>query len=240
VREVSGVELAAPNAGSLVWAGGELYDVSAGWRHFPLDGSAPQSRYSRFGPSFDTAVSAPDGHVVALLTGNGTKGLLLEPGGTGIREVNRSFYHADAYRYPAALFTLPDGQSSLVHCPEKYNQLEIEVARTGERLTTAANRQPGDFFHSRLAVSSSGRYLLSAGWAWQPWGCVMVYDLLRALAHPATLDDVRSGELFRMFGLVQAEISGACFTGDDIIVSTSSEPNDPEDENDLAPCMLAR
>jgi len=51
----------------------------------------------------------------------GTKALLLEPGGKFIREVNRSYYHAEAYRYPLALFTLPDGRTGLVHCLEEYN-----------------------------------------------------------------------------------------------------------------------
>jgi len=57
----------------------------------------------------------------------------------------------EAYRYPLALFTLPDGRTGLVHCPEHYNQLEIEVARTGERLAGGGDRDPDDFFHSRLA-----------------------------------------------------------------------------------------
>jgi hypothetical protein len=48
----------------------------------------------------------------------GTKALLLEPGGKVTRELNRSFHHAQAYRYPLALSALPDGRTGLVHCPE--------------------------------------------------------------------------------------------------------------------------
>jgi hypothetical protein len=43
-----------------------------------------------------------------------------------------------------------------------------------------------------------------------------------------------------MRGLIQAEISGACFADDDVVVSTSPEPNDPDGSDDLAPNMLAR
>ena len=57
---------------------------------------------------------------------------------------------------------LPDGRTGLVHCPQWCNQLEIEVARTSEPLT-GGDRDPGDFFHSRLAVSADSRFLLSAG-----------------------------------------------------------------------------
>ena len=165
VQEMSRVELTAPGAGSLVWHDGALVDVAAGWRRCQLDGSVPVSRYTGYGPGFDAVVIAPAADVVALVRGTGTKALLLEPGGKVIRELNRSYYCAEAYRYPLALFTLPDGRTGLVHCPEQYNRLEIEVARTGERLTGNQGRDPDDFFHSRLAVSPDGRFLLA------PAGC---------------------------------------------------------------------
>jgi hypothetical protein len=134
------IELAAAGARALAWVGGELYDVAAGWMRFPLDGSSPERRYAGYGPRFDAAVVAPKGDLVALLESTGTKGLLLESSGRLVREVDRSFYHADAYRYPLALFTLPDGRSGLVHCPKAYNRLEIEDARTGELLTAGPER----------------------------------------------------------------------------------------------------
>lgn len=182
------MELAAPGARCLVWHDGAVVDVAAGWRRYELDGSAPVSRYSGYGPGFDAAVMAPAGDVAALVMSTGTKALLLEPGGRVIRELNRSYYCAAAYRYPLALFTLPDGRTGLVHCPENYNRLEIEVARTGERLTAGRDRDPGDFFHSRLAVSPDGRFLLSAGWVWHPLSTTEIYDLSRALDQPHVLD----------------------------------------------------
>jgi len=116
------------------------------------------------------------------------------------REVNRSFYHAEAYRYPLALFCLPDGRTGLVQCPAHYNRLEIEEAATGELLTGSGTRAPADVFHSRLAVSDSGRYLLSAGWIWHPWSCLMVHDLAGALADPTRLDSY--GDVFDLRGLI--------------------------------------
>jgi hypothetical protein len=172
------------------------------------------------------------------MASTGTKSLLLASDGRLIREIDRSYYHAEAYRYPLVLCTLPDGRTGLVHCPENYNRLEVEVAATGERLTTGTDRKPVDFFHSRLAVSPNGQYLLSAGWVWHPWGCLALYDLTRAWTEPTTLDSF--GDVFDLRGLVQAEVAGACFVDDDVVISTSAEQNDPDGPEDLAPNMLAR
>ena len=239
MRESQRIELPARDARALAWVGGHLFDIAAGWTEYPLDGAMPTSRYSGYGPGFDAASVAPKGDVVALVQSTGTKGLLLDRGTNLIREVDRSYYHAMAFRYPIALFTLPSGRTGVVHCPKDYNRLEIEDALTGELLTGGIARDAEDFFHSRLAVSSSGRYLLSAGWVWQPWESLVVYDLRRALSDARTLDSVRS-EVFAMIGVVQAEVSGACFSADDVVLSTSAEPNEPEDPDDLGPDMLAR
>jgi hypothetical protein len=233
------VEFAAPGARSLVWHDGGLVDVAAGWRRYPLDGSAPVSRYSQYAPGFDAAAMAPTGDIVALVASTGTKALLLEPGGKVIRELNRSYYCAEAYRYPLALFTLPDGRTGLVHCPENYNQLEIEVARTGEQLTADPDRNPGDFFHSRLAVSPEGCFMLSAGWVWHPLSMTEIYDLPRALVQPRVLDGApRDDPWPQAAGLT--EIGGACFAGRDIVVSTSAEEPDTDEPSRLGPRTLAR
>jgi hypothetical protein len=39
---------------------------------------------------------------------------------------------------------------------DAYCRLDIEDLETGERLTAAPGREPGDFFHSRLAVAVDG------------------------------------------------------------------------------------
>jgi len=71
--------------------------------------------------------------------------------------------------------------------------LEIEDARTGERLTSAGGREPQDFCHSRLPVSRSGRYLLSAGWGVASVGMRVVFDPHAALADPRILDSLVRG-----------------------------------------------
>jgi hypothetical protein len=236
---MSRVELTAPGAESLVWPDGALVDVAAGWRRYPLGGSVPVSRYTEYGPGFDAVVIAPAADVVALVRSTGTKALLLEPGGKVIRELNRSYYHAEAYRYPLALFTLPDGRTGLVHCPEHYNQLEIEVARTGERLAGGGDRDPDDFFHSRLAVSPDGRFLLSAGWMWHPLSLAEIYDLSRALRQPRVLDAIpREDPWTQATGVT--EISRACFVGQDVVISTSADEPDTDEADPLGPCTLAR
>ncbi|WP_069164845.1 hypothetical protein [Nocardia altamirensis] len=239
MKEVHRDVLAVEGAKTLLWVGGRLFDIAKGWQSIPLDGSEGSSIFTGYGDQFDAAVVAPQGDVVALLASTGTKGLLLASDARFLREINRSYYHADAYRYPLALFTLPDGRTGLVHCPEEYNRLEVEDAVTGERRTVGADRTPTDFFHSRLAVSPSGRYLLSAGWVWHPWGCIAVYDLHQALADPTVLDS-DGNDLNR---LVQPEVAGACFVDDDVVLSTAEDDPDPESELDpdeLAPLMLAR
>lgn len=226
--------IAAAGARALVWIEETLYDVAAGWQSFPLDGSPGSPKFAGYGDQFDAATVSPRGDVVALVASNGTQALLLGSDGRLIRDVDRSSYQAEAYRYPLALCTLPNGRTGLVHCPDDYNRLDIEDAETGERLTTGVDREPDDFFHSRLAVSPSGRYLLSAGWVWHPWGCLAVHDLTRALVEPTTLDS--SVEMFDPGNIAPGEVAGACFVDEDIAISTSAEPG-PED---AAPATLAR
>ncbi|WP_125736036.1 hypothetical protein [Amycolatopsis sp. WAC 04197] len=148
--------------------------------------------FGEYCETFDTMAISPRRDLLALMTDTGTTGLLVSPDGRPIRELTRSGYKADAYRYPLVLCTLPDGRTGLIHCPDKYNRLEVEVAATGERLTDGSEREPSDFFHSRLAVSPDGRYLLSAGWVWQPWYGLAVYDLEKALADPTSAKTSRS------------------------------------------------
>ncbi len=228
-------ELPVAGVRAMAWMAGRLVDVAGGWR--PLYPELGERTYGAYGPQFDAAVPSPSGDVCALVATAGTAGLLLGPDGHVVRELHRSYYHADAYRYPVALFTLADGTTGLVHCPDAYNRLEVEVALTGVRLT-ARDGASADVFHSRLAVSGHGGRLLSAGWLWHPWGSLHVYDLTRALAEPTVLDGY--GDACDLRGLVQAEVAGACFVDDDVVVSTTPEENDPDGPNDLAPNELAR
>ena len=66
-----------------------------------------------------------------------------------------------------------------------------------------------------------------------------IYDLSRALDQPGVLDGPPTGDPWRQAAGV-AEISGACFAGQDVVVSTSAEVPDTDDLGPLGPCMLAR
>ncbi|MCX5122364.1 hypothetical protein [Streptomyces sp. NBC_00347] len=206
----------APN--SLFWEGEDLVDPLGGFRRWGPDGrehgSVPVLSYR-----FDRAVRSPSGRWTVVYGERGTKALLLE-GAKVVRELNRSFYHAEDYDYPVSLGALPDGREVLVHCPEQYNNPVVEDAATGERLTPAA-RDPQDAFHSRLAVSPDGRRLLSAGWVWHPFGQLWVFDLAAAVAGSAELDGW--GRVSSPEGL-DGEPGAACWLdGDRIAVSTGEE-----------------
>src|SRR6476660_7385493 len=83
---------------SLSWCGDELVDWVGGARRFSLDG-AEQRAAVHYAYRFDSAIASPDGRFSVIYERQGTKGLLLDNGKI-VRELNRSFYCADAYEYP--------------------------------------------------------------------------------------------------------------------------------------------
>lgn len=198
-------------ARALCWHGDELIDW-AGIIRYQLDGTSSGPDII-FAFPFDHAVSSPSGEYVVLYQQLGTKGLILK-GDDVVREINRSFYHAHVYEYPVVLFTLPDGREVIAHCPDEYNVIQIEEVESGNRLT-ARSGDSDDFFHSRLQVSSDGRYLLSAGWIWHPWDTFQVFDLTQVLQSPESLDRNLSRDLSDVH---VGEIHAAAFNGTDQIV----------------------
>jgi hypothetical protein len=224
---------------SLCWRGDELVDWVGGCRAFALDGTERRASV-HYGYRFDAATASPDGRFAVIYERLGTKGLLLQ-NGKFLRELNRSYYHADAYEYPVALFHEPDGRLILAHCPNDYCRIELEEAETGRALTAIAERKPDDFFHSRLVASPCGKRLFSAGWVWHPWGAVLCFDIERALVDPYHLD--RIDPLPYSGNVCLAEESSACWLDDHrIAVAASDEPEDPEESNDTAsgPRLLPR
>ncbi len=211
---------------SLVWQGDALVDWVSGGRTFHLDGTCRDPRINWAFP-FDAACSTPDGRFAVIYQRCGTKALLLS-GTECLRELNRSFYQAHVYEYPIWIWQAPDDRVLIAHCPEHYNQIEIEDAQTGERLTQAS-RSPRDFFHSRLRVNRAGTRLLSAGWAWHPWNNVLYFDLAEALSNPSHLD--RDDNIApNSFNVCLAEHSSACWqTNDRVLIGASSEEEDPQE-----------
>lgn len=184
--EYDEIRIRAADVRSLHWQGDHLVDWVAGERRFFLDGTIENSRVI-WSYRFDSVVVSRSGRFVAPYEKLGTKALLLEDGKL-LRELNRSFYHADAYEYPIAFLTLPDGSEAIAHCPQDYCRLDFENAATGECLTDHSDRKPTDFFHSRLNVSPHGRWLASAGWVWHPIDLVTTFCVSSALENPNLLD----------------------------------------------------
>src|ERR1700761_6126937 len=146
---------------SLVWQGDTLVDWVDGNRWRLDDGRMTRGSFSP-GYRFDAACATAAGRTVAIYERLGTKAVLVRDGKV-LRELDRSYYHADAYEYPMALFIGPDGRVLIAHCPDAYNRLDFEDALTGERLTTHPEREPRDYFFSRLTLNPSGTRLMSAG-----------------------------------------------------------------------------
>ena len=170
---------------SLCWQNEELVDWAGGGTRFRLDGSTVSAGIY-WAYRFDNAIMSHDGAYSVIYERQGTKGLVLR-GNKFLREINRSFYHAQAYEYPIAILNFPDGLVGLAHCPEEYNRLEIEEIESGKRLTLRPGESP-DFFHSRLQISTDGAYLLSAGWIWHPLDLVHLFSIHDALEHADHLD----------------------------------------------------
>jgi hypothetical protein len=226
------IRIQAKEVRSLCWVGDRLVDWVGGGRWFTLDGVI-YGQTVNYAFNFDAAITSPSGAYSAIFTRLGTKGLLLERGRI-IRELNRSFYHANAYEYPIALLRLADGREVIAHCPDHYNQLEIDDLETGNRLTTLASRQPSDYFFSRLAASADGRFLLSAGWHWHPMDRIKVFSLERALQDAAHLDGTGIGlELW-------AENSSASFLGPHQLVAWLYDEFDYERYEDEAEGFFER
>lgn len=222
---------AAPK--SLVWQGDELVSGVGGGRRWGRDGLERKSSFAWSFP-FDAGTTSVSGPYSAVYQERGTKGVLLE-GERVVRELNRSYYLAPDYDYPLALGKLGDGREGVVHCPEKYNVLQIEDAASGERLT-AGSREPEDFFHSRLSLSPAGRYLLSVGWFWQPFGTAMVYDTALALTDANILD---GDGVLPITAVMGGEVTAGCWLdADRLVLATGAEEWYDDEEFALPPRHL--
>jgi hypothetical protein len=205
--------------GTLNWIGDDLVDLAAGGRLFHMDGTVTDSNMSWGGIDFDFAVVSPSGKHAALGQRLGTKCLLLEINAGRphlLRELNRSYYQSSVYEYPIA-FASGDESELVIHCPEDYCQLEIEIVSSADfKQTTAStkSRKPGDFFHSRLTVSPSGRKFFSAGWIWHPFDTLALYKLESVLRDPSLLDKIECGGL----EVWKGEVNSAAFLDDDHLI----------------------
>ncbi len=180
-------DLKVPYLRSLHWQGDAVVDLLHGGTKYLRDGTIEEPPvHLVYAYPFDSL--AGKGAYAVLYEKYGTKGLLVRTQDLHlVRELNRSYYYAKDYAYPIASFQLPDGRDAIIHCPQEYCSLDVELVEGGERLTKR-EYQSQDYFHSKLQVSSDGRYLVENAWVWQPWSVIQCYDLKQALQDPAHLD----------------------------------------------------
>jgi hypothetical protein len=172
---------------------------------------------------FDASITSPNGEYQFIYKRLNTKGLLLKQGQL-IREINRSYYHAERYEYPAA-FVEYEGRTYLAHCPNGYSTIDFEDVETGELVTDVPERKHMDMFHSRFEVSPGGRYLLSRGWVWHPSDEICVFDVRAAITDPHKLDRWNAP-------FTGIEINAANFIDDERILIGASNGEPPRDEDD--------
>ena len=170
----------------------------------------------------DTAITSSDGQYAFIYQKLGTKGLLLKNGDI-LREINRSYYCAEVYEYPAAFVTI-DNRTFLVHCPMKYCRLDFEDVETGQIVTDDQDRNPSDYFHSRLEISPNGKYLMSKGWFWHPWNDIRLFDIRKCFDSPEELD---KSEIYPNVG---TEICTASFIDENKVLIGSSDEEEMNDE----------
>lgn len=233
--KVTITKLLADNLLSLNWRNNELVDWVSGGVVYKLTGEIKKPYYCGFGYRFDEAVTSKNGVYSVIYERLGTKALLLKEGKL-LREINRSYYCADVYEYPAAFIELPNGKTILAHCPKTYGRIDFEDVESGEILTDIPERDPVGFFHSRFKVSDSGKGLLSRGWVWQPLDFVRLYDVEDCLNNPLLLDK---------YGLIPDSSTEVCagdfITDNLILLGTSDEVSrnygdeDYDEDEDLLP-----
>ena len=215
--------------------GNTIVDWGAAGTQYFIDGRVKQLHKEHHTLNFDGSINSADGKYAFIYQKLGTKGLLLKEGEL-LREINRSYYCADVYEYPAAFVTVND-ITYLIHCPMKYCQLDFENAETGEIVTNIPGRDAEDVFYSRLEISGNNKFLMSKGWCWHPVDVVHVFNINECLRNPSMLDrSVLSPD-------TDTEICTACFIDDTrILIGSSNEVFNAEADislNNLPPKHIA-
>lgn len=206
---------------TISWVGTSIVDWASAGKRYTFDGKTELLCEYNYGFG-DSAITSADGQYAFIYQKLGTKGLLLKNGNI-LREINRSYYCANVYEYPAAFVTLED-KTYLIHCPLKYCRLDFEDVETGEIITDAPNRDPFDFFHSRLEISPNGKYLMSKGWFWHPYDAIRVFNIMECIQQPELLDQ---SEIYPNVG---TEIATASFIDDNTVLMGSSNEEATNDD----------
>ncbi|MES2279193.1 MAG: hypothetical protein V4592_24390 [Bacteroidota bacterium] len=208
------IELTANYLSTIDWLGDTIIDWASGGTQYTLDGQIKQSLPYHYG-RFDRAIASADGVYSFIYKSLGTKGLLLKNGEI-MREINRPYYCAEVYEYPAAFITVGSA-AYLIHCPISYNQLDFEEVETGKLVTNIPGRKPADIFHSRLEISPDGTTLLCRSWGWHPVEFIEVFNIADCIKTPQALD------IYPVFFPDGAQICTASFIDNENILIGSSD-----------------
>jgi hypothetical protein len=216
---------------SLCWVNDYLVDYAGGLKEFHLNGTKTNVKVS-FGGLFDNAIATADGEYSVIYQTLRTKALLLKQGKI-LREINRSYYCAEAFEYPITFLTIA-GKVCIAHCPDEYNVIEIEEVETGIRLTKK-ERPQHDFFQSRLQISPNQKRLLSAGWIWHPIDAFELYDLSESIEEPQILSPFWD-ESLKNINLW--EINNAVFIDDKKLLLSGTVDSENTDETEESSIVI--
>jgi hypothetical protein len=220
--------LIANYVNTISWFDKTIVDWALGGNQYLSDGTIKQLRKYHFAFNFDGAITSVDGKYQFIYKRFGTKGLLLKDGEI-LREINRSYYCANVYEYPAAFVTRKN-VIYLIHCPITYNQLDFENVETGELITNITGRKPSDVFHSRLEISPNNSCLISKGWFWHPLDVIEVFNIEDCFNNPSLLDK------FTLYPGIGVEVCTASFINDaKILIGSSDEIVDDDNLEKLPP-----
>lgn len=209
------------------WFDNTIVDWGSAGKQYFIDGQIKELHEYHHMLNFDGSINSADGKYAFVYQKLGTKGLLLKEGEL-LREINRSYYCANVYEYPAAFVTV-NNITYLVHCPISYCQLDFENVETGEIVTNIPGRDADDVFYSRLEISSDNKFLMSKGWWWHPWDVVHVFNIDECLKNPLLLDQSA------LRPDTNAEICTASFIDNTrILIGSSAEIFDDEADNSLS------
>jgi hypothetical protein len=212
---------------TIAWFNNTIIDWANAGQQYTIDGKGQQLYMDSFGAlDFDGAICSADGQYAFIYQKLGTKGLLLKEN-TLLREINRSYYYANVYEYPAAFVTI-NNVTYLIHCPKKYCRLDFENVETGEIVTDIPGRDPFDFFHSRLEINLDSTLLTSKGWHWHPFDKIKAYKIKDCIENPLLLDN---SALYPELG---TEICTASFISrTKVLIGSSDEVFDDEEEDNF-------
>jgi hypothetical protein len=215
---------------TICWSNDAIVDWTTG-KSYSLDGVEKQIGKYHFIYKFDGAIISDDAQYAFVYQRLGTKGLLLKNGEL-IREINRSYYCANVYEYPAALTTIKD-ITYLIHCPLGYNRLDFENVETGELVTDIPGRNPSDVFYSRLEINTTNKFLINKGWFWHPLDVVQIFNINECLDNPLLLDEAT------LTPNVGVEICTASFVSESKILIGAAEEVIDEDNANLPAKTIA-